>query len=56
VKKLALSLAAVVLFLTAISVPTSLMADGNPLPICSDGTPCKPKPPALNFLAESLQK
>ena len=44
-KKFALSIASVVLFLTAISVPTSLMADGNPAPYCSDGSPCKPHLP-----------
>jgi len=55
VKKFALSLASLVLFLTAISVPTSLMADGNPSPICSDGNPCKPHPP-LPLAPESLQK
>jgi hypothetical protein len=52
VKKFALSLASVLLFLAAISVPTSLMADGNPAPYCPTGSPCKPLPP----LAELLQK
>ena len=54
-KKFALSIASVVLFLTAISVPTSLMADGNPAPYCSDGSPCKPHPP-ISGMSESLQK
>jgi len=57
VKKFALSLASVVLFLTAISVPTSLMADGNPMPVCPDGGPCKkPQPPTLQISADMLQK
>jgi len=56
VKRLALSLATIVLFLTALSVPTSLMADGNPMPICSGGSPCKPQPPTKKVAPELFRK